>query len=137
MDLLVGQVANGVLAHPDDSIDNVVEVLGVVRDDDDGRSSVRSPPELVRDDGTEALVDPGGRLVEEDQWRIGDERASEDRPLLLPSGQLEQTLRGQVPELDGPERALRTLPVLPGQSVEEPPLRHQTAGHNLAERNRK
>ena len=80
-----------------DPVALLVEIIRIVRDRYDGRAGVRSPPELLGKGRTQALVDPSGWLVEEQDVGIRDQGPSQDGPLLLAPGELEQTLSRQVP----------------------------------------
>ena len=75
-------------------------------------SSLAQPPHLLPQRGPALDVEPGGRLVEEEDARAVDERQREVEPALHPAGIAAHLAIGRVDEadageqLDGPWRAL-------------------------------
>ena len=67
-----------------------------MRDDDDGPALVSQIPQPHRDSSVQAGIEPGGRLVEEQQGRFGQQFPRDVGPLELPARQLGEA-RARVP----------------------------------------
>ena len=84
-DLLV--VLDQAVAHGDDAL-GVLRDVGLVRDQHDGLAAVVQLLEDAHDLFGRARVEVAGRLVGEEDGRIGDQRAGDGHALLLAAGEL-------------------------------------------------
>jgi hypothetical protein len=83
-----------------------------VRDDQHRGAGVGAVAKVLHQPGTERGVDAGRRLVEDQDRLVADKRPGDDCPLLLPAGQLEHALPGEITEADRLERPLDLLALL-------------------------
>src|SRR5579884_97137 len=104
-------------------LDHPVRVLGNVRlmgDEHDGH-----PARLVQvlEEGHDLLagarIERAGRLVGQDQARLGDQGASHRHPLLLPARQLRRPVVLAISEADGGQRGQRSLAAVGRAGVEQ------------------
>ena len=118
-------VGDPAVAHDDGPGDDRRQRPHLVGDQQDGRAAC----DETLDDAGEALlageVDPGGRLVEDQQVRLRGQRASDEDPLLLTPGEDGGAVLGPVGQVDGLERLLHRPAVggahrLPGTAVGQP-----------------
>jgi hypothetical protein len=72
----------------------------VVRNDDDRNAFLVERAQHLREADLRVAVDPGGRLIEDQELGIRRERASDQDPLLLPTGQLADTAARELGHAD-------------------------------------
>ena len=77
-------------------------------------------------------VDPGGRLVEDEEVRQAGEGAGDQHPLLLPAGQRRDAVAGLLAQADRVDRVLDRGPVLAPGRQERPAPRQPARGDDLA-----
>ena len=105
---------------------DLVAILGVadvLRRDEDRPPSVAEPVELLPDLGSEDRVDAGGRLVEEQQDRLMDERAGQLEAALHAARHVARPAVAGVPQLEQLEAprgpACAAPPEQPEQAADE------------------
>ena len=90
--------------------------LGVVGDEDDRAARAVELAEELEHLAARGLVEVAGRLVGEDQGRVGDQRAGDGDALLLAAGQLGRLVVDAVAEAEPLERRGRPArPLAPGR----------------------
>jgi hypothetical protein len=77
-------------------------------------------------------VDPGGRLVEDQQLGLGRKRLGDERPLLLTAGEPGERPVGDLREPDPADRLVHVRPVVPPEAPEQPRARQSSGRHDLA-----
>ena len=79
-------------------------------------------------------VDAGGRLVEDQQPRLGHDRLGDEGPLLLTPGQDRDRLVGLFRQPDPRDRGSDRVAVLGGERPEQAPPGDASGGDDLADR---
>ena len=82
-------------------------------------AGVAQAVELVPDAAAEERIDPGGRLVEEEQRRVVDEGAGQLEPALHPARQAPGAAAADLPQVDQLEHLARPPPARPEQHPEQ------------------
>ena len=80
-------VGDPAVAHHDRPVDERRQRAELVGDQHDGGAAVLEAAQRVGQRLLAGQVDPGGRLVEDEQVGLAGERAGDQHPLLLPAGQ--------------------------------------------------
>ncbi len=120
-----------------DAVGEHVGLLEVLRGQEDGHALVLGqPPHLLPQRGPALDVEPGGRLVEEEDARAVDEREREVEPALHPARVAADLAIGRVVEADAVEQLVRTRPALRARQRLEARLQPQVlaAGEQRIER---
>ena len=121
------------LVHDDQPVAELLGLVHVVGGDDQRDPVLLEPVEAVPEQVAGLGVEPGGRLVEDQQVGIGDERPGDGEPPLHAARQRVDPVVGPLGQLGELEQLLGPLPDhLLGQ-VEVAPVDHEVVEHRQLE----
>ena len=100
------------MVHDDEPVAELLGLVHVVRRQDERHAALLQPVEAVPDDVAGLRVEAGGRLVEQQQLGLVDERAGDREPALHAARQRLDLVAGTLGELDEVEQLVELRPQL-------------------------
>ena len=138
--LVVGQrgavVRDPAVAHDDRPVDQRRHLAELVGDQHDGAAAVLELAQRVGERLLVGQVDAGRRLVEEEQVGRADQGPGDERPLLLPAGELGDPGLGLPGQADHADRVVDRCPVVAGERTQQPTAGERAGGDDLPHRRR-
>ena len=120
-------------ADEQEPLDVALDGAELVRDVEDRRAELLVETREQRRKRLLRLnVDAGGRLVEDEQRRLGGQRLGDERALLLAAGERLQRGVGALGEPDARDRLVDDRAVAPAQGPEQPTRGEPSGRHHLA-----